>query len=120
MQVLLDHSCPRPVLRLLTRHTVQTAADLGWHDLSNGKLLAAAEASGFECMVTSDQNLAHQQRLDRYRLALVVLSTNTWHVIKALPDLVIDAVDRAAPGSYETVMFPRPPLRRRPYVSPGP
>ena len=120
MRVLLDHSCPRPVMLLLTRHAVQTTASLGWHDLSNGKLLEAAEASGFECIVTCDQNIIHQQRLDSYRLAVVVLSTNTWNVINASPDLVTDAVDRAITRSYQLVTFPRPPLRRRVWRPSGP
>ena len=45
-------------------------------------LLAAAEAAGFELFITADQELSYQQNLTGRRIALRVLSTNNWAVIK--------------------------------------
>jgi hypothetical protein len=43
-----------------------------WHpQLENGELLKVAEASGFDVMVTSDQNIRYQQNLMGRKLALV-------------------------------------------------
>ena len=41
-----------------------------WGALKNGDLLTAAEASGFEVLVTADQGLGYQQNLDGRRLAV--------------------------------------------------
>ena len=50
--------------------------------MQNGDLLRAAEQEGFEVLVTTDQNLKHQQNLASYRLAIVVLPTTSWPVIE--------------------------------------
>jgi hypothetical protein len=59
---------------------------LGGAELENGELLKAAQDDGFEGMVTGDKNLSYQQNLKGRTLALVVLSTNNWNVIKRLPE----------------------------------
>lgn len=60
MRVLLDHCVPRPLGRLLVGHEVHTAREMGWDDISNGRLLAEA-AKSFGAMVTVDSSLEHQQ-----------------------------------------------------------
>ncbi len=82
MKVLLDHSVPRPTVRLLSHHACRTACDEGCDLLTNGELLSAAEAAGFECLLTADTNIRYQQNLATRRIALAVLSTNTWAVIR--------------------------------------
>jgi hypothetical protein len=114
VKVLLDHSVPRPTLRLLSHHDCRTAFDEGWDALTNGELLNAAEAAGFECLLTADTNIRYQQNLTTRRVALVVLSTNTWAVIRDNAGPIVAAVDRALSGSYTEVALPRPPRVRRP------
>jgi hypothetical protein len=113
-RILLDQNLPRALATLLTGHEVRTAADQGWRELANGDLLKAAEQAGFLIIVTADQNIRYQQNLDERSVALVVLSTNTWRVLRDNVAPITDAVSRARPGSYETVALPRPPRRRRP------
>ncbi len=50
-----------PLRRSLAAHEVATAWQCGWAQLSNGDLLAAAEAAGFDLLITTDQNLRYQQ-----------------------------------------------------------
>ena len=58
---------------------------MGWPDqLENGKLLEVAEQSGFDVMVTSDQNIRYQQNLAGRKLALVVLGSNIWPVVQSM------------------------------------
>jgi hypothetical protein len=92
---------------------VITAYEMGWSALENGKLLAAAQAAGFDAMITSDANIRHQQNLTGLRLALIVLTTNHWPTIQGGAQAVLTAVTRAQPGSYTSIPFDRPPLRRR-------
>ena len=47
---------------------------MGWEALKNGALLSAA-AGQFECVVTVDQNLKHQQNPATLPVSVVVLVT---------------------------------------------
>jgi hypothetical protein len=113
-RILLDESTPEGVRRLLTEYDVQTVPEMGWAGLTNGVLLAAAGAAGFDIMVTPDKNIRWQQNLVGRKIALVILGTNHWLTIKANPAAVVAACDGAGEGSYTLVKFARPPLRRRP------
>jgi hypothetical protein len=76
MLVLFDQGTPVPIRPFLIGHTVKTAAEQGWSTLSNGNLLNAAEAAGFEVLVTTDKNFLHQQNLRDARLPLSSLAIN--------------------------------------------
>jgi predicted nuclease of predicted toxin-antitoxin system len=111
--ILLDQNIARAVAKLLPGHDVRSAADQGWQELTNGELLKAAEEAGFTAIITADKNIRYQQNLTGRKIALVVLSTNTWQVLRENAALLAEAVIRARSGGYEEVGFPRPPLRRR-------
>jgi hypothetical protein len=58
LRIVFDKNVPVGVRRFLTKHEVRTFVEMQWHpQLENGELLKAAEASGFDVMVTSDQNI---------------------------------------------------------------
>jgi len=46
--ILFDHGTPQGLTHALPGHTVHTAQAKGWDTLSNGALLNALEAAGFE------------------------------------------------------------------------
>ena len=57
-------------------------------------------------MVTGDKNLSYQQNLKGRTLALVVLPTIDWSILKRLPVMLLEiaaALDRAQPGSFEAL-----------------
>jgi hypothetical protein len=113
VRLILDQNFPKPVARALTGHIFATAYSMGWGNLANGDLLAAAEAAGFELLLTSDQRIRYQQNLAGRCIALVVTSLNSRPVLLQHVGLIQAAVNRAHPGSYEEVEIPRPPLQRR-------
>jgi predicted nuclease of predicted toxin-antitoxin system len=115
LKVLIDQNVSARLGRLLTGHEATHASSMGWAELTNGILLTAAEAAGFEIFLTADKNIQFQQRLSGRRIALVVLGTNQLDILFANVERIIQAVDAAAAGSYVTVPFDRPPLLRRPY-----
>lgn len=117
-RILLDQNAPLGLRKILIGHHVRTAYEMGWDALANGVLLAAAERAGFDIMVTSDQNIEHQQNLTRHRIALVVLTTNHWLTIRSAADAVLAACLTAGPGTYSVVDLPPPPRRRRSYRNP--
>ena len=72
-----------------------------WQELENGDLLSAAEAEGFDLMITADKNLSYQQNLVGRRLALLILHTNDWNTLKVDVERVIAALQGATPGSFK-------------------
>ena len=110
MRILLDENTPRGVRRILASHDVRTALEMGWAGVSNGQLLDEAEKAGFDALVTCDQNMVFQQNLVGRNIAVVVLSTNTWPIIRAQPQSVRRAVANASPGAFSVALFGR---RRR-------
>ena len=100
---MFDQGTPVPLRGHISAHHVSTAYELGWATLKNGELLAAAEKSGFEVLVTTDTNLQYQQNLNQRKIAIVVLSTTSWPRIKKNITAIIQAVDIATPNSYQRV-----------------
>ena len=105
MRILFDQGTPVPLRQYLAGHEVITVFELGWSDLTNGELLARAEAS-FDLLLTTDQNLRYQQNLGGRKLAIVVLMTTSWPRINAEVARVVETVSRIQPGEYVEVSLP--------------
>ena len=105
MRVLFDQGTPVPLRAVLAQHVVETAYERGWQSLTNGELLQAAEAAGFELLVTTDQNLRHQQNLANRRIAILVLKTASWRRIQKHREMVAAVVDGLAVGEYRELSF---------------
>ena len=82
MRVLLDQGVPVPMSLHLEGHDVRTASQQGWDTLSNGELLEAAEAAGFNVLLTTDKNIRYQQNLKGRKIAFVVLGNQQWPVLR--------------------------------------
>lgn len=106
MLVLFDHSTPAPLSPFLAGHGVTEARTRGWDTLSNGDLLAEAERAGFDVFVTADKNIRYQQNLTGRRIAIVVLSTPQWPLVRLHVEKIAAAVNAATPGSYTEVEIP--------------
>jgi hypothetical protein len=87
-------------------HTVVTTWFQGWSGSKNGALLTEAEAAGFDLFITADQELTYQQNLTRRKMAVLVLSTNNWDLVKAGIAEIMAAMERVTPGSYAEVEIP--------------
>ncbi|HEY2845641.1 MAG TPA: hypothetical protein VGJ09_18420, partial [Bryobacteraceae bacterium] len=58
-------------------------------------------------LVTADKNMRYQQNLTGRRIAIVVLSTPQWPVVRLHLERIADVVNAAAPGAYAEVTLPR-------------
>jgi hypothetical protein len=96
------------VRHFLDQHQVETVDDRGWDRISNGELIQAAEASGFDVVVTADQNIVYQQNLSGRQIALVVLGSNTWPIVRQYEELIRAQISSAKPGSYAFLEMPIP------------
>lgn len=106
MLILFDHVTPSGIARFLPAHTVTKAKDRGWDTLTNGDLLTEAERAGFDVLLTADKNMRYQQNLRGRRIAIIVLSTPQWPVVRLYVERVAAAVNAAKPGSYTEVEIP--------------
>ncbi len=62
---MIDECIDQRVRLLFVGHDCQTAAYAGLDGLKHGALLSAAEAKGFEVLVTTDQEIPFQTRWKR-------------------------------------------------------
>jgi hypothetical protein len=106
MRIIFDQATPVPIRPYLVLHVVRTAAQQGSDKLRNGDLLDVAERAGFEILLTTDKNMRYQQNLEGRRIAIVVLGQQQWPQLHPHIERVIEAVNRATPGSYTEVDMP--------------
>jgi len=59
VKILFDQGTPVPLRVFLQPDTVVTAYERGWDRLRNGELLQAAEAEGFDVLVTTDTGIKY-------------------------------------------------------------
>jgi hypothetical protein len=106
MLILFDNGTPAPLRYALKGHVVVEAIERGWDRLANGELIAAAEAAGFELLLTTDKNMRYQQNLTGQKLAFVVVGNQQWPTLRRYVERVVVAVNAATPGSYTEVEIP--------------
>jgi hypothetical protein len=106
MLVLFDNSTPRGIAREPLGHTIKESREQGWDTLRTGGLLDAAEAAGFDLLVTTGQNIRYQQNLTGRKIAIVVIGKGRWRLIRPLLPQIVAAVNAATPGSYTEVDIP--------------
>ena len=98
MKLLFDQGTPAPLRRHLPGHSVDTLAEKGWSEKSNGELLDLAEQEGYEVLVTTDQSLPHEQNLSKWMVGVVVLLSTDWSRIRLCTGQIARAIDAVAPG----------------------
>jgi hypothetical protein len=106
MRILFDQATPVPIRAYLNSHVVSTASQQGWATLRNGDLLTAAEAAGFDVLLTTDKNLRYQQNLVGRKIAIVVLGRQQWPQLRLHVQRVVDAVNASVLGSYVEIDIP--------------
>jgi len=65
--------------------------------------LRTAENEGIEVFLTGDQTLAYEQNLTERTIAIVVLSSVEWDILKHYLPLIVATIDNALPGSFQAV-----------------
>jgi len=110
MRILLDECVDQRLRRLFTGHDCQTAAYAKLSGLKNGALLTAAEAAGFETLITTDQGMSHQQNLDSRRISILILCAPTNRLVDLTPlvPAALLALDTLAPGQSVRIDPSRP------------
>ena len=105
MRLLLDECIDERLRLLFPRHDCQTARFADLAGLTNGLLLEAAEAAGFDVPITVDRNIPDQQNLAGRTLALVILRgpTNRLRDLAPLVPAVLSTLVSIGPGDVVRV-----------------
>ena len=108
MRVLLDNCVDVRFARHIVGHDVRHCRDQGWQDLSNGRLLSAAEEAGFSVLVTVDKNVRHQQKLSKRRISLVTLNPRFTQIgsLLELVDKLHSLLQEPLPAGSDIVIAP--------------
>lgn len=104
MKVLLDECVDRRLAADLVGHEVSTVPQMGWATIRNGDLLALAEGK-FDVFVTVDRNLAFQQRLPKFAVAVIVLraTSNRLADLRPLVPKLLKTLPVAARGQVTSI-----------------
>lgn len=76
MRILLDECIDRRFAKDIQGHEVLTVPQAGWAGIKNGELLTRAQTQ-FDVFVTVDRNLAFQQNIPQFTIAVIVLQAQT-------------------------------------------
>lgn len=100
MRILIDECIDERLRHEFSVHNCQTARYAKLAGLKNGDLLTAAEAAGFDAIVTVDQNIPFQQNPSGRTIAVVILSapTNRLGDLRKLFPAALVALDSIRPG----------------------
>ena len=110
MLILCDHGTPQGLIHALPGHTVHTAQAKGWDTLSNGALLNALEAAGFElCSGPTGAFATSRTCKDAASPSVVLTGTTSWSLVRQRRERIAAAVTSATPGSYSEVEIPFEP-----------
>ncbi len=121
-RILLDECIDRRLVRKIIGHDVYTSPEMEWAGLKNGELLTNAEKD-FDVFLTVDRNLAFQQNLPKFEIAVLVLHgrTNRLQDLIPLVPKILEALNNPQPGMILTIScitVGRPVTRPPPYRSP--
>ena len=75
MRILLDHCVDIRFKKELPGHDVSHTKEMGWEQLSNGKLLTVTEENSFDIFLTVDKNLRFQQNISKRNFAVITLGS---------------------------------------------
>jgi hypothetical protein len=73
MRLLLDENLDWRLQRDLPTHQVESVPLIGWAGIENGELLRKTVEAGFDVLITMDSSMVHQQKIERYAIAVVAL-----------------------------------------------
>ena len=97
MTVLLDESVPLQLAYRLPGHGVETVRSMSWLGVQNGSLMRLV-GEFFEVFITADKNMMYQQSTQSLPFSLIVLSTNSWPILKQHLPLIREAIETTPAG----------------------
>ena len=85
MKILLDECLPLDFRHSFPSHEAHTVQWAGLKGKKNGELLRAAEAAGYDVLLTVDQGIPRQQSPDGRKLSIILIRSRTNQIEDLLP-----------------------------------
>ena len=79
---------------------MDTLAEKGWSEKSNGELIDLAETEGYQVLVTTDQSMRYQQNISSKKLGIVILFSANWPQVRRYVSEIAEAVTAVQPGTF--------------------
>lgn len=100
MRLLIDECVDERLRFLFPGHDCQSARFARLAGLKNGRLLEAAEAAGFDVLITVDQNIPDQQNLSNRKISVLILCglTNRLRDLAGLVPAALSSLDSIGQG----------------------
>jgi predicted nuclease of predicted toxin-antitoxin system len=99
MRVLIDECLPRQLKGWLQPYfDTSTVQEMGWANIKNGKLLRAANNSGFDVLIAADKNMHYQQNFDGLQISSVVVPTNLKRLVDKCIPAIRQSIENLQPG----------------------
>src|SRR5665213_2872996 len=73
MRLLFDENTPYSLASELTGHDCTSVIWLNWRGTRNGELLSRAEAVGFDVLITLDDDMEPDQKMEGRQIAILVM-----------------------------------------------
>ncbi len=108
MRVLIDEDLDVSLRYLFDENVeTETVQYRGWKSFDNGDLLEVAQEE-YDVLVTMDTNIRHQQNLDRFDIAVVVLRAKSKDLedLEALMPQVNELLPNLKPSQLAEVLPP--------------
>jgi len=93
MKILLDECLPLDFRHSFPGHDAHTVQWAGLKSKKNGELLRAAEAKGYDALLTVDQGIPFQHPSVGRGLSIILIRSRTNQLEDLLP--LVDAISRA-------------------------
>jgi predicted nuclease of predicted toxin-antitoxin system len=108
MRILLDECLPVDFRHGFPSHAAHTVHWAGLKGKKNGELLDAAEAAGYDVLITVDQGMPPQQRAEDRRISIILIRSRTNQIedLSLLAPGIMKALDSIQPG--EAIVVPSP------------
>jgi predicted nuclease of predicted toxin-antitoxin system len=100
VRLLWDECLPIDFRHHFSNCVVHTAEWAGLKGKKNGELVSAAEAAGYDVLLTVDQGISRQPGRSARRLAIIVIRSRTNQIEDLMPfvDSILQALTSIRPG----------------------
>jgi hypothetical protein len=104
LKAIVDEGVPRRLVTALKEIGCDIARfPNDWKGRSNGRLLSATKEAGFDCLVTCDKNIAFQQNIEHYAIALIVLPKPDFPELQPIIGSIHRSISEATSGTITLV-----------------
>ena len=101
MKVVCDEGVPRALARRLRYLGIDVSPlPPQWRGLSNGRLITAVTAAGFDVLLSNDKNMIFQLNIATLKIAIVTLPTNRRQSVVPRSEEIVSTVNSVLPGQH--------------------